>query len=86
MVRSRSGTITRTGWHDDRLGARAVAAPVALSLSLSLSAQAGDARPAQSAGTRTTRAMRMVGSSAPKETHCPPDGCLKGVTLNSSSG
>src|SRR5260370_23868264 len=49
-----------------------------LSLSLSLSAQVEDARPAQSAGTRTTRATRIVASSAPKETPCTPDGSLRG--------
>src|SRR5260370_38869764 len=52
--------------------------PWPLSLSLSLSAQVEDARPAQSAGTSTTRATRMVASSAQKETPCTPDGSLRG--------
>src|SRR5580704_15528878 len=76
MVRSRSGTITRTGCCT--MGAWAGGPwPCPWPLSLSLSAQAEDARPAQSAGTRTTRAMRMGASSAPKETQCTPDGSMR---------
>src|SRR6266851_6622766 len=64
VVRSRSGTITRTGCGTTTVwpgGPWPRPWPLSLSLSLSLSAQAEDTRPAQSAGTRTTRAMRMVG-------------------------
>src|SRR5216683_1845980 len=62
VVRSRSGTITRTGCGTTTVWPGGPwPRPWPLSLSLSLSAQAEDTRPAQSAGTRTTRAMRMVG-------------------------